>query len=251
MAKEPGFFIGTAGWSIRREHQSLFDPGASHLARTASQLSCTEINSSFYRPHKTATYAKWAASVPAHFRFAVKIPRTITHNARLVGIEDPLQRFLDECTALGSKLGPLLIQLPPSLKFDVDVAKAFFSELRERFGGSVALEPRHDSWFTSQSEKMLHKYKIARVAADPVPAKVSAQTAAEPGGDGSLVYYRLHGSPQIYYSDYSAAQLNALAKRLRAAHKSGAEVWCIFDNTALGHATQNALALTAMLKKRG
>src|ERR1700761_9369383 len=99
-------FIGTAGWAIRREHAEAFESGPSHLARYATLFNSVEINSSFYRPHRPATYEKWAASVPDHFRFAVKMPRTITHESRLSGAEDLLNKFLREASALGKKLGP-------------------------------------------------------------------------------------------------------------------------------------------------
>src|SRR6185312_17112458 len=98
------------------------------------------INSSFYRPHRPATYARWAASVPAGFRFAVKVPKEITHTRRLVATAEPLRRFLAEASALGDKIGPLLVQLPPSLAYDSDVAAGFFDALRERFEGSVVCE---------------------------------------------------------------------------------------------------------------
>ena len=241
-------FIGTAGWTIRRDHQDAFASGASHLARYAARLGGVEINSSFYRPHKPATYAKWAASVPPQFRFAVKIPRSITHEARLRDSADLLERFLGECTALGDRLGPLLIQLPPSLSFDAAVAKDFLAGLRKQFAGLAALEPRHESWFTPPAEKLLVRYAVARIAADPIPAKISKPVAAHPGGGPALVYYRLHGSPRVYYSDYGRDRLQAIAGQLLAHRKRGAIVWCIFDNTALGHATRNALDLIAMIE---
>ena len=112
--------IGTAGWSV----PSGFGDGGSQLQRYAARFSCVEINSSFYRPHRPQTYARWAASVPAGFRFAVKAPRTITHDARLREPRALLQPFLEEIGALGATLGPLLIQLPPSLAFDAALAPA-------------------------------------------------------------------------------------------------------------------------------
>jgi uncharacterized protein YecE (DUF72 family) len=247
MNARKNIFIGTAGWAIRREQQVLFASGANLLARYSALLNGVEINTSFYRPHRPTTYAKWASIVPPGFRFAVKMPRTITHDARLVGAEEPLERFLGECAALGDALGPILIQLPPSLHFDSAIASAFFKMLRARFGGLVALEPRHESWFASGAEKLLVKFEIARVAADPIPSKVADVAASLPGGWRGLAYYRLHGSPKIYYSNYEMDRLRALARDLREQAKAGRIVWCIFDNTALGHATQNAVDLKSML----
>ena len=244
----PTIFVGTAGWSIRREHQDLFGAGPSHLARYATRFCGVEINSSFYRPHRPATYAKWAAGVPDGFRFAVKLPRAITHEARLVGVGNGLAKFLSECTALGEKLGALLIQLPPSLKFENRAATEFLTTLRAQTDTVAVLEPRHPSWFAPKGDALLREFRVARAAVDPEPAGV--EIASDPGGDPSIIYFRLHGSPKIYYSDYNDAHLRALAKRLRAARQAGSEVWCIFDNTALGHATQNGRALQAILKLR-
>ena len=94
----------------------------SHLERYGAILNAVEINSSFYRPHRTATYERWAASVPEDFRFAVKVPKAITHERRLKDVGDLLDRFLSEVSGLGPKLGPLLVQLPPSLSFQAGIA---------------------------------------------------------------------------------------------------------------------------------
>ncbi|HEY5236772.1 MAG TPA: DUF72 domain-containing protein [Rhizomicrobium sp.] len=236
-------WIGTAGWAIRREHAGQFESEGSHLARYAARLNAAEINSSFYRPHRPATYARWARETPEDFRFAVKLPRAITHDARLKNASLPLRKFLGECGALEEKLGCILIQLPPSLKWDKETAQDFFAEFREAYAGAAALEPRHESWFTNDADKMLSRFRIARVAADPIPAKMKhVAQAAEPGGFDGFRYWRLHGSPRIYYSNYESEFLRALAKRL-AKEARTKDVWCIFDNTALGHATANALEM--------
>ena len=135
--------IGTAGWSIPKEHAKPFPVAGSHLERYGTVLNAVEINSSFYRPHRTATYERWAASVPEAFRFAVKIPKTITHEHLLKDTGDLLDRFLSEAEGLGPKLGPLLVQLPPSLTFQSGIADRFLSELRSRVAGNIVCEPRH------------------------------------------------------------------------------------------------------------
>ncbi len=233
------FFIGTAGWSLPKAEQPRFPAEGGHLERYASVLPAVEINSSFYRPHRPATYARWAETVPPRFRFSVKVPKRITHELRLRDVGETLDAFLAEVTALGETLGCLLVQLPPSLKYDARAAAAFLAALRRRFDGSVAVEPRHPTWFEEGPERLLAKYGVGRVAADP--AKVPA--ASEPGGDRSVVYYRLHGSPRVYYSDYDDAYLDALAARLRTEAETAEAVWCVFDNTAAFAATGNALSL--------
>ena len=228
--------VGTAAWSIPGQHAHAFPSEGSHLERYSRRFSAVEINSSFYRPHRPSTYQRWAATVPAHFRFAVKVPKEITHLRRLADVDGPLERFLAEAGALGEKLGPLLVQLPPGFAFDARRVSAFLEHLRGRTQGDVACEPRHRSWFTAGAERLLCGFRVARVAADPavVPA------AAEPGGWPGLAHHRQHGSPRIYHSPYELGYLNALGGRLSGA---GGAAWCIFDNTAEGWATHDALLL--------
>ncbi|UQV44709.1 DUF72 domain-containing protein [Janthinobacterium lividum] len=233
-------YIGTAGWSLSSAAASHFPRDGSHLQRYAQVLDCVEINSSFYRPHQPVTYARWAASVPEHFRFSVKLPRSITHERRLRDYAAELDRFAGEVLQLGTKLGCVLVQLPPSLRFDVDVAAAFFHALRQRFGGMLACEARHPSWFEAGATELLTLQRITRVRADP--------PAGQPGPHvptTSVAYLRLHGSPKIYYSDYPADYLAALAAELRTPAHAGS--WCIFDNTAAGAALFNALDLHAQI----
>jgi uncharacterized protein YecE (DUF72 family) len=240
----PALHVGCAGWALAVDKQPHFPEEGSHLTRYAARLPAVEINSSFYRPHLASTYARWAASVPASFRFSVKVPKTITHVQRLAGTEALLDSFLAGVTSLGTRLGCLLVQLPPSLAFDPPAAEAFFAALRQRHAGAVVAEPRHSTWFTPLAEQMLVAFRVGRVAADPP----LAPAGGEPGGWPGTVYYRLHGSPRVYYSDYDAAYLDALAARLAALARAEAPVWCIFDNTALGAATLNALDLIEKLR---
>jgi uncharacterized protein YecE (DUF72 family) len=237
-------YIGTAGWSIPRAEQPRFPPGDSLLARYASVLPGVEINSTFYRPHRASTFERWAASVPRAFRFSVKVPQTVTHEQGLARSAKLLDIFLTDLAPLGSRLGCLLVQLPPSLAFDARVARAFFTALRKRFDRGVALEPRHSSWFEARADRLLDEFKVARVAADPP----RAEGDGEPGGWCGLAYFRLHGSPRMYYSSYEDDFLDALEEKLRALRRRRITTWCIFDNTTLGAATSNALSLIERLE---
>lgn len=223
--------------------QSQFPAGESLLARYAKVLPAVEINSTFYRPHRASTFERWSASVPRGFRFSVKIPNTITHDQQLANSAKLLKAFLADLAPLGSRLGCLLVQLPPSLAFDARVARAFFTTLRKQFDGGVAFEPRHASWFEEPAGRLLNKFKVALVAADPPRAKGDGK----PGGWPGLAYFRLHGSPRIYYSSYEDDYLEALAAKLRALRRGRVPTWCIFDNTTLGAATANALSLNERL----
>jgi uncharacterized protein YecE (DUF72 family) len=217
----------------------MFEGDGGHLARYARRFNAAEINSTFHRPHRPATFARWSEAVPADFRFSVKAPRAITHERRLVDAMDLFTAFLAELAPIGNKLGPLLVQLPPSLGFDPLVATAFFAGARQRFRGTIACEPRHESWFRPEADALLIRHEVARVAADPV----RAEGADEPGGWRGLTYVRLHGSPRPYFSAYAPDYLAALSEKVSRFAKSGEPVWCIFDNTAHGAAVPNALSL--------
>ena len=240
-----GIKVGCAGWSLPRDTWPEFPPQGSHLERYAARFNAVEINSSFYRPHQPSTYARWANSVPAHFRFSVKLPKAITHEQRLRHCDALLDAFLEQASSLGDKLGCLLVQLPPSLAFDPATATSFLTALRQRHAGGVALEPRHASWFTAAADGLLKVMKVARVLADPV----LFDAAGQPGGHPGLLYVRLHGSPKMYYSAYAPDVLDALAVRLALAAASDASAWCIFDNTASGAAVPDALHLARNLAR--
>ncbi|MDB5857935.1 MAG: hypothetical protein JWQ76_1624 [Ramlibacter sp.] len=235
--------VGCAGWGLPGAVREAFDPGVSNLARFASRFAAVEINSSFYRPHRRKVWERWASEVPAGFRFSAKMPKVITHERRLADCDAPLAAFLEEVGGLGGKLHCLLVQLPPSFAFEPQVVVPFFTQLRAAHAGAVALEPRNASWFTPEVDAWLRAMRVARVLADPV----LFDAGRAPGGWPGLVYLRLHGSPRPYWSAYENALLEALALRMRQAEAESDEVWCIFDNTAGGAATANALELSRLL----
>ena len=282
MSNEVGRLLtGTAGWTIPRAEQHAFAEGASHLARYAGTFPVVEINSSFYRSHKAATYQRWRDSVPDAFQFSVKLPKAITHELRLIGTAPLIDLFIEETSNLGDKLGCILVQLPPSLAFNADDARSFFEALRSRHGGPIALEPRHATWFGDEAGAMLSTYRTARVVADPPIVIASAASddlasdnVASPRGkrrvkdsiatvppptrareasardphhaSAPVAYFRLHGAPRMYYSAYEVDWLERLAATVCAQLVRNADVWCIFDNTALGAATGNARMLQAL-----
>jgi uncharacterized protein YecE (DUF72 family) len=246
--RSPIVRIGCAGWSIPAAHADRFGDGESVLARYATRFNGVEINSSFYRPHRVQTYERWAASVPRDFLFSTKLPKSITHDARLYGVADLVQRFVDEVSGLGDKLGGVLVQLPPSLVHDARIANTFFAMLRRRFDVPLACEPRHPSWFEPVVDALWVRHGIARVAADPA----RPPAAAAPGGAGAWTYWRWHGSPDIYYSAYDDTRLSDLEHALRLHAPRTGDAWCIFDNTAAGHAIADALRLRErMAAQRG
>lgn len=235
--------IGTAGWAIPRGVADRFPVEGATLERYAARFDAAEINSSFHRSHRPATWDRWRDSVPPDFRFAVKLPKTITHGQRLTDCADLLARFAEEVAPLGDRRGPVLVQLPPSLAFNPDIARPFFDEASARLGGAIVCEPRHASWFEPDADALLAELGIARVAADP--ARVPG--AEQPGGARGTAYFRLHGSPRPYWSGYDQAALLLWAERAREAAGQAQEVWIIFDNTAGGQAAGDALRFQALV----
>jgi uncharacterized protein YecE (DUF72 family) len=237
--------IGCAGWSLHKDVAPEFPEDGSHLERYAAVFPAVEINSSFYRPHQPQTYARWAASVPPDFRFAVKLPKAITHEARLREVDALLDRFAGEAGHLGAKLGCVLVQLPPKGVFDEEVARDFLPRLRERLGCMLALEARHPTWFSDAATEVLREHAVTRVVADPPAGQPGPHVPTTAAG-----YLRLHGSPRVYYSSYPAEVLRQVETRIADLTRGGADCWCIFDNTAAFAAVPNALevmrALAAM-----
>ena len=234
-------YVGCATWAVGSANDHLLPhvPGG-NLARYATRLTAAEVNSSFHREHRHATWGRWARSVGPSFRFSVKLPKSVTHERRLVDVDGLLERFAAEVRVLGDKLALVLVQLPPSLSFDPETFDAFHRRLSECVHVAAVVEPRHPSWFEDEVDSFLADRRVSRVAADP--AVVSR--AAEPGGWHGLRYFRLHGSPVTYRSAYERSFLQSVAARLEPGD------WCIFDNTASGAALLNAVQLLTLLKAR-
>jgi uncharacterized protein YecE (DUF72 family) len=223
--------IATAAWSIPKKVVERFAQEGSSLTRYASVFNGVEINSTFYRRHKTSTFARWAESVPDSFRFAVKIPKEMTHTQAMKDIAEPFGTFLEDIAPLGDKRGPLLCQLPPSLAFNADVLETAFKRMRDVDEGPIVIEVRHKSWASAEALDLMKSYAIDRVLADPAPVWPTEDFGTLPK------YVRLHGKPKIYYSSYTDEEIRSFSKLLAR------DGWCVFDNTASGAAIENALTM--------
>ena len=226
--------VGTAGWTIPKLAADRFPAEGSHLHRYSKALTAVEINSSFYKPHQAKTYKRWAEE---DLLFSVKMTKEFTHEKKLDVDDIDLELWLAPVQELGEKLGAILVQIPPKLEFDRELANRFFKTMREFTSVMIAFEPRHLSWTSKEALSLLDFYDVTKVEADP-------DRCPTPPNKSKPRYIRLHGSPQIYKSDYSPEVLKKWAEDL----KGGPPSWVIFDNTTFGHATTNALDLKRQLE---
>lgn len=239
--------IGLAGWSEAVGRYGTLLPktageGATGLQRYAATFDFVEINSSFYRQIRPATYEKWGAEVPDDFSFAVKMHRLVTHYTRLKNTET-LKDFFASVSGLGQKLGAVLVQLPPTLSFDQEIVAPFFGALRRIYQGCAVCEPRHASWSDDGARDLLAAYDIGPVLTE-IPGE--GDDPLRGAAPAIPLYVRLHGTPRKYYSSYSGEDLRRLADFLAGHEKRRRYV--VFDNTAGPAGVRNALELQGLLR---
>jgi len=237
--------IGLAGWTEAASRHGKLLPagavGATGLQRYAGAFGFVEINSSFYRQVRPATYEKWAGEVPEGFCFSVKMHRLITHYTRLKNT-DLLGDFFGSVAGLCGKLDVVLVQLPPTLVFDAEVAEQFWSALRKLYRGCAVCEPRHASWQEPAALKLLGKHGIGPVLTEIPAAKEDPLRGAK---KEIPLYVRLHGTPRKYYSSYGDQDLARLAEFL--ADHADRRRYVVFDNTAGPAGVRNALELKRLV----
>ena len=232
--------IGTAAWTIPADFRSSFSPDGSHLKRYSQIFNSVEINSTFYKFHRAATFEKWASETPDDFQFSFKLHKSFTHESDLKPGVQALKEFFNDVKHLGSKGKVLLLQFPGKIEFHPAKMERFYELILRNFNGHIVIEPRNESWLSLKSRQLLKDYKISKVIADPERCLSSLKGITSYSG---ITYYRLHGSPVIYRSAYTQAYLKRLSKELRALKNA----WCIFDNTTFGAATGDALKLKGLL----
>jgi uncharacterized protein YecE (DUF72 family) len=202
----------------------------------------TEINSSFYHVPLPKTCQRWAEQVPPAFVFAMKAPRLLTHTKRLQDVGELWPRFVQSVRALGTHVGPILLQFPQSLQRDDGRLVNFLHEARKTAADlHLVCEFRHASWFTAEIYRLLERYAVALCLADSslYPRKVRRTT--------DFMYCRLHGRGELFASRYSARALASLARQLRRYLEEGVDVYVYFNNTMHGHAVDNVRMLEALL----
>ncbi|HYK90878.1 MAG TPA: DUF72 domain-containing protein [Acidobacteriota bacterium] len=244
----PNVFVGTSGWNYC-DWKGGFYPETlkprEYLDYYAKHFHTTEVNYSFYHLPKPGTYLNWASQVPGDFIFAVKASRTITHIRRLKQATESWRIFLENASVLGTRLGPILLQFPPSFKKNCDVLSAFLQERHHPEGlkhPCLAFEFRHSSWFDDEVCQLLQKHGCALVIAHSLryPMAPFLPTAG-------FVYLRLHGPSALFASPYSDDQLRDWSTRIQGWLKVGKDVYVYFNNDVRGYAIGNAKFLASLI----
>ena len=234
--------IGTSGWSYKHWKGSFYPPELKETAWLdyySRTFTIAEINTSFYQLPKHQTVLNWMEKAPDNFLFCPKLSRYITHMKKLKEVEEPMQRFFDVFAPMQNQLGPVLVQLPPQLKWDYDRAESFYTLLQKEYKRfAFVLEVRHDSWLQSDSLTQLAKHQVGIVISQsgghfPYTEMVTATN----------VYLRFHGPRELYASGYSEEELAYYAQKIKAWVQEGHTIWAFFNNDIHGFAFADAQRL--------
>jgi uncharacterized protein YecE (DUF72 family) len=230
--------IGTSGYAYASWRGSFYPKGLKQsewLGYYARHFDCVEINNTFYRQPESKNVTRWVAQVPAPFRFCFKIFRGLSHFKKLVDGEAEWQAFLQAIEPAHVYKGPLLLQLPPSLKLDTKRLDDFLR--RTKSDWPMAVEFRHASWYTPETNRILNKNKVALVLHDKPGSKVSSPN------DAPFMYVRFHGPEGDYGGSYSKVTLERWAEATRGWLAQGKTVYAFFNNDRDGYAVKNAVML--------
>ena len=237
MAGENRIHIGTSGWSYKHWAGLYYPAGlrpAHYLRFYSKQFKTAEINTSFYRLPKETSLQNWLAEVPEDFVFCPKMSRFLSHMKKLHDAQEPVDRFCSLFDEINHRLGPVLIQLPDTLRFNADVTKAFYQILKTKKDFRFAMEVRHESWFSDESLFLMKTFSISLVFAQSLYYPyLEVPTAPD-------IYLRLHGPGQLYASAYDDECLAEYARKLKKWESEGYNVWIFFNNDVYGYAYQNA-----------
>ena len=237
--------IGTSGWHYKhwvgRFYPEKF-PAPNMLAYYDQRFDTVEINNSFYRLPKIETLSAWRDATPRNFEFAIKASRFLTHNKKLKEPENALNNFLPRAEALGKKLGPILFQLPPKWRFNMDRLSEFLEALPRH--NRYTFEFREQSWLVQPVYDLLRKYNSAfciyELAGFQSPLKITAD----------WTYVRLHGPGGKYQGSYGDTVLQQWAGRIRDWSEELKSIYVYFDNDQAGYAAFNALTLKNLVQQR-
>lgn len=238
--------IGTSGWHYRHWTGAFYPedlPPSRFLSYYAGRFQTAEVNSSFYRLPSEKTVIAWRDGTPDNFLFTVKASRYLTHMKKLKDPAEPLAAFLQRADLLGSKLGPVLVQLPPNWRCNCERLRSFLDILPP--GHRFAFEFRDPSWFTEAVYKHLEDSNAALCIYHLQGFRSPRIMTAD------FTYIRLHGPGDAYRGNYSTRDLCGWAGAISVWRREGREVFCYFDNDQHGYAAANALELQNMLDGTG
>ena len=235
-------FVGTSGWSYKH-WSGLFYPTHvkpdKYLEFYQTKFNCVELKSCFYHLPRNSTIKGWIDRTPDVFKFCPKLSRFITHQKRLNDAEEPLKKFFDLFRVMESRMGPVLIQLPPGLRFDRSLMNDFLQILNRQYKVyRFAVEVRNKTWITDAFFNLLTQYNTAFVMADSGKRFPYYEVETT-----DFVYLRFHGPEKLYASDYPDARLIAFADKIRGWLEKDKEVWVFFNNDFHGYAVNNAVKL--------
>jgi uncharacterized protein YecE (DUF72 family) len=239
-------YIGTSGWSYKHWKESFYPhkmPTRAWLPHYATRFNTTEINGSFYRLPTQETVLSWMQQVPPHFVFCPKMSRYLTHMKKLKDPEEPLQRFFGIFSPMHGVMGPVLVQLPPQLRFNYDLADHFYGLLHTQYRAyQFVVEIREDSWLHDDSLTLMAKYGIGLVISQSNGVFPYSEMVTAPN-----IYVRFHGPAQLYASPYSDEELDSWAHKFRSWIFEGHTVWAYFNNDIHGYAFEDARRLRERL----
>jgi uncharacterized protein YecE (DUF72 family) len=236
--------VGTSGWHYKQWIGDFYPPRfppAKMLAWYAQEFHTVEINNSFYRLPEARTFEQWKEIVPAGFLFAVKASRFLTHIKRLRDPEDSIKLFFSRAWHLGTRLGPVLFQLPPQWRADSGRLREFLALLPAK--QQYVIEFRDESWYSQEIRELLRNYNVALCLHDWRAAAWARELTA------NFTYIRFHGTTGKYAGNYPDYLLHDWAKQIQSWGERVSEVFAYFNNDVGGHAIRNARTLKAMLSE--
>ncbi len=234
--------IGTSGWYYDHWKELFYPPGLPKnkwFEYYAQHFDTVEINNTFYHLPKEVSMQRWREQAPKNFLYAVKANRYITHIKRLKDTSEEVKRFFERVGLLKGKLGPILYQLPPSLRKDLDLLQSFIKLLPKK--SPTVFEFRHNSWFSEDTFELLNKFGAGFCVHDLVGKETPRVVTAD------IIYVRFHGPTGKYEGDYSKSMLQSWAKWLKDHTKEVRSIYAYFNNDIGGHAIHNAKTLRGQL----
>jgi uncharacterized protein YecE (DUF72 family) len=236
--------IGCSGW-VYKHWRGLFYPESLQqkrwFERYAQEFDTVELNNSFYHLPKPETFDKWRKQAPPGFCYAVKANRYLTQAKKLKDCEEPLERMMTSVRCLGDRLGPMLYQLPPNMKINLERLEAFLKILPE--GVTSVFEFRNKDWYVPETYSLLDRYGASFCVHD-MPGSKSDRIAV-----GAIAYVRFHGGEGKYWGRYSDEGLLSWTDWVVEQECQGRSVWCYFNNDIHGHAIEDARTLKSMVRQ--